>query len=349
KQTIRWAGDPNKPVTMGNDNVPRLSPRGSFSLWEEERRGVSSPWSHAFVDAAADLRRTLLDLLLKKAEEVARANSELEVLNQQLSETAVELETQAEELLRQRGEREELLLREREARVEAEEANRAKAEFLAMMSHELRTPLNAIGGYAQMLEMGIRGPVNKQQITDLDRIQQSQRHLLGLINNILNFARVEAGQLALNIEDFELGPLFSEVESLVLPQLESKGVEFDCRMPEETLVVRADAEKIRQILLNLLSNAIKFTPQGGSIMLSSAKGADSVVVSVKDTGRGVPSDRLQMIFEPFIQVDRLTANNDGIGLGLAISRELARKLGGEINAVSEVGKGSTFSLIIPSA
>lgn len=348
-QKIRWAGDPNKPVTIGDGNIPRLSPRGSFSLWEEERRGISAPWSRAVIDAAADLRRTLLDLLLKRAEEVARSNAELEALNQQLSETAIELEMQTEELLKQRSEREELLHRERQARVEAQNANRAKADFLAMMSHELRTPLNAIGGYAQMLEMGIRGPVNEKQITDLDRIQQSQRHLLGLINNILNFARVEAGQIELDIFDFDIGPLLTDVESLVLPQLTSKGLAFDCHMPKETLIVKADPEKIRQILLNLLSNAIKFTASGGSVALSAEKHGDNIVAIVTDTGKGVPADKLRLIFEPFIQVDRVVSSNDGIGLGLAISRELARKLGGDILAVSEVDKGSTFTLSIPSA
>ena len=145
---------------------------------------TAEPWTIAEVQAAADLRGTLLDLLLVKAEEIATMNAELEAANQNLSETAVELEVQTEELMRQRDERELLLDRERQARGEAERANRAKADFLAMMSHELRTPLNAIGGYAQMIEMGVRGPVTTNQLTDLRRIQSNQRHLLGLINNI---------------------------------------------------------------------------------------------------------------------------------------------------------------------
>ena len=352
KQTIRWAGDPTKPATVDEPSggAPRLSPRGSFALWEQEQRGTSAPWEPAALEAAADLRRTLLDQVLARAEELASLNTELAEANTQLENSAAELEAQAEELQAQGEERERLLERERAARDEAERANRAKFEFLAMMSHELRTPLNAIGGYAQMLEIGVRGPVSEAQLLDLQRIQNNQRHLLGLINNILNFAKLDAGQVAFNVIDFDLGGALDELESLVLPQLRAKNLGFTVRRPPGTLSVHADPEKVRQILLNLLSNAIKFTDANGAIVLAARREAERYVVDVSDTGRGIPADRVAAIFEPFVQVQREQnpRGNEGIGLGLAISRDLARKMGGDLTAVSTLGSGSTFTLTLPA-
>ena len=351
KQTIRWAGDPNKPASMSDGDVSRLSPRGSFALWEEERRGISAEWEPVEIQAAADLRRTLLDLLLKKAEEIAIMNAELETANENLAETVIELETQTEELIRQREYRESALESERIAREEAERANRAKADFLAMMSHELRTPLNAIGGYAQMLEMGVRGPVSDAQTSDLQRIQVSQRHLLGLINNILNFAKLEAGQVPFEMMDFNVNASIAELESLVLPQLKARNITLEIPQRQADYVVRADPEKVRQILLNLLSNAIKFTSDGGRVTITTRREGDRIVIDVADTGRGIPEDRLSSIFEPFVQVDRYVGarSSEGIGLGLAISRDLARHMKGELSATSEVGKGSTFKLELPAS
>jgi light-regulated signal transduction histidine kinase (bacteriophytochrome) len=353
KQTIRWAGNPNKPATMDEaaGGAPRLSPRGSFAAWEEEQRGTSEPWERIALDAAADLRRTLLDQVLARAEELAALNAELAAANRQLEESAVELEAQADELVQHGEEREKLLERERAARDEAERANRAKFEFLAMMSHELRTPLNAIGGYAQMLEMGVRGAVTDGQLLDLQRIQNSQRHLLGLINNILNFAKLDAGQVAFNVVEFDLAVALDELESLVLPQLRAKNLSFTVRRPPTQLLAHADPEKVRQILLNLLSNAIKFTEPNGAIVLSARREGDFYVADVTDTGRGIPANRLASIFEPFVQVQReyTPRANEGIGLGLAISRDLARKMGGELTAVSTLGSGSTFTLTIPAS
>jgi len=351
KQTIRWAGNPNKPATVDerNGEAPRLSPRGSFAAWEEEQRGTSEPWDSVALDAASDIRRTLLDQVLARAEEMASLNAELAAANQQLADSAVELEALADQLMRQGEEREKLLDRERAARDDAERANRAKLEFLAMMSHELRTPLNAIGGYAQMLEMGVRGAVTEGQLLDLQRIQNNQRHLLGLINNILNFAKLDAGQVAFNMIEFDLGSALDELESLVLPQLSAKNLSFAVRRPPTKLPVRADPEKVRQILLNLLSNAIKFTDPNGAIVLSARREGGNYVVDVTDTGRGIPADRLAAIFEPFVQVQREhnPRGNEGIGLGLAISRDLARHMSGDLTAVSTLGTGSTFTFRIP--
>jgi signal transduction histidine kinase len=248
-------------------------------------------------------------------------------------------------------EREELLHVAEEARLEAESANRSKSEFLAVMSHELRTPLNAIGGYAQLLELGIRGPVNEQQRADLDRIVRSQTYLLSLINDVLNFAKIESGHLQVDLVDIELSEAVELMRDFVQPQLHERGLTFVVTPGPKPLVVRADREKVQQILLNLLSNALKFTPSGGRIALRCMPHpGGGAIVSVEDTGRGIAAEKLESIFEPFVQVDRrYKREQEGIGLGLAISRELARAMGGELTVHSEEGKGSTFELQLAGA
>jgi signal transduction histidine kinase len=226
----------------------------------------------------------------------------------------------------------------------------AKSDFLATMSHELRTPLNAIAGYAELLEMGIHGPLNDPQREAIVRIQRSQRHLLGLINDILNFARIEAGQLALNLEDVAVRELIRELEPLIAPQLGAKALAVEVEDSGAGLSARADPEKTRQILLNLLSNAIKFTPRGGRITIRGEERDSRVCIRIADTGSGIPSDQLEQIFEPFVQLNRTLASaHEGAGLGLAISRDLARAMGGDVTAESVVGEGSTFTLTLPKA
>jgi PAS domain S-box-containing protein len=245
------------------------------------------------------------------------------------------------------------LLREAQiARSEAEAASRAKSDFLAVMSHELRTPLNAIGGYAELLAMGIRGPVTPEQMDDLQRIQSSQRHLLGLINEVLNHARLETGAVQYEIRNVWLGDAFSVAEGLIAPQARSKGLTLSIKECAPDMRVRADADKLQQILLNLLSNAIKFTEEGNiSLGCEQTDGAkDIVAIRVSDSGIGVPADKLDKIFDPFVQVDsRLTRTAEGTGLGLAISRDLARGMGGDLTATSSMGQGSTFTLTLPRA
>jgi signal transduction histidine kinase len=236
-----------------------------------------------------------------------------------------------------------------DAREAAESANQAKAAFLATMSHELRTPLNAIGGYVELMDMGLRGDLSAEQRHDLARIRRSQQHLLGLINDVLHFAKLDAGHVTFTVAPVELDRLIRDLEPLIAPQVRAKGLAYVYRGCDPQLRALADAEKLQQILLNLLSNAVKFTGPGGRVEVEcGVRGEGSVWVSVRDTGVGIPRDRLRTVFEPFVQAEqKLTRVHEGIGLGLAISRDLARGMGGELSAESEVGVGSVFTVVVP--
>jgi signal transduction histidine kinase len=245
-------------------------------------------------------------------------------------------------------ERKLLLERERSARHQAEEANHAKSEFLAMMSHELRTPLNAIGGYAQLMEMGLRGPITPEQREDLERIERSQRHLLGLINDVLNFAKLEAGHVEFETTHVPLHESLSAMEGLVMPQLIDRSLHYEYTPVDPTLTVFVDREKLQQVVLNLLANAIKYTGNNGSIELSATDAGDFALIHVRDTGRGIPADKFERIFEPFVRIDTgYSRPTEGTGLGLAISRDLARAMGGDLTVASAVAEGSTFTLKLP--
>lgn len=235
------------------------------------------------------------------------------------------------------------------ARAEAEAANRVKDEFLAVMSHELRTPLNAIGGYADLIEIGVHGPVTEGQLAALGRIKRSQTHLLGLINGLLTYAQLDAGAVSFDIEDVDLESVITTCEALTSPQMKAKEIHFTYSPAEHAIHVRADREKLHQIMINLLSNAMKFTDaKGGITVTTHADDARTARIDFADTGRGIASDQLERIFEPFVQVDtKLSRSEEGTGLGLSISRNLARRMGGEILVTSEPGAGSTFTLSIP--
>jgi PAS domain S-box-containing protein len=266
--------------------------------------------------------------------------------------------------VRARKELESVRAEAEEARRRAEEANMVRTQFLTMMSHELRTPLNAIGGYVQLLEMGVRGSVTQEQREDLARIQAAQQHLLGLINSILNFAKLESGHVHYDTADVPLLASLADVETLVAPQMRAKGLTYWLEPGPTTcadgrpLAVRADAEKLRQIMVNLLTNATKFTRPGGRVTVTVStigSGGEEddggmVAVTVADTGIGIARGRLESIFEPFVQVNRrLTSPDEGVGLGLAISRDLARAMGGDLTAESILDGGSAFTLLLPRA
>jgi PAS domain S-box-containing protein len=285
-------------------------------------------------------QRALEDAQRVAVEEAARRSAE--VRERELRAFNERLRQQAEELAARSREAD-------EARHRADEANRAKSEFLAAMSHELRTPLNAIGGYTDLIAMGLSGPVTEQQGEQLARIKRSQEHLLGIINDILNFSRIEAGQLSYEIGPVRLFEVVDSVTNMIAPQAHAKGLEIDDTGCRPDVIVAADRPKVEQIVINLVSNAVKFTAPGGKITLS-CENLDSrcAAVVVHDTGTGIPADQLEAIFEPFVQVGRtLTAMREGTGLGLAISRDLARGMKGDIKVQSTVDVGSEFCLVLP--
>ena len=276
-------------------------------------------------------------------EREARARAEAEELSRVLQEQTTELEEQTEDAREAADEA-------ARARAEAETANRAKGDFLAVMSHELRTPLNAIGGYVELMEMEVRGPITAEQREDLARIKRSQTHLLGLINEVLNYTRIEAGAMRYEIAPVSAEDVMSAVEPLVAPLFSAKELSFEREKAPLEYRVLADPERVRQIFINLLSNAVKFTPSGGRITMRCEARGNVLAFHVSDTGIGIPADKTDTVFEPFVQIDaRLTRVEQGIGLGLAISRDLARGMGGDLTVEARNGAGSTFTLTLPRA
>jgi PAS domain S-box-containing protein len=238
----------------------------------------------------------------------------------------------------------------KKAEQEAWAASQAKSEFLASMSHELRTPLNAIGGYAELLAMGVRGPLNAEQAQDIARIRRSQQHLLTLINDVLNFAKVDAGQTEYRLTAVPVDEALRDTESMIAPQVLAKGLHYSYKGAGKSASVLADPEKLQQIVINLLGNAVKFTEPGGSITLSSELAGQCIEIKVADTGPGIPPEKLDRIFDPFVQAERrLNQPVQGVGLGLAISQDLAQAMDGKITVESDVGVGSTFTLSLPRA
>jgi PAS domain S-box-containing protein len=230
----------------------------------------------------------------------------------------------------------------------AEAANTAKSEFLTAMSHELRTPLNAIGGYAELLSLGLGGPINPEQIEYLDRIRKSQQHLLGIISDLLNFSRIEAGNLSYEIGPIQLGDVIESVTPMMEALAAAKRIELKTESAPSDCAALGDRQRVDQILLNLLSNAIKYTAAGGSVTIKCAVSAKAASIAVADTGKGVPREKQETIFEPFVQLGRsLSSAHEGMGLGLSISRDLARAMAGDLTVSSKVGEGSTFTLTLP--
>jgi PAS domain S-box-containing protein len=238
------------------------------------------------------------------------------------------------------------------AKEAAEAANRVKSVFLAMMSHELRTPLNAILGYAQLMDMGLHGPLTEAQRHALSRIRHSQQHLLRLIDDILQFTKLDAGQVQLDVADVSLTDCTARLDAILGPQIAAKHLRLSWDVSDPAgapLFVRADRHRLLQIIVNLVTNAVKYTGDGGAITVSAGADAASAYVRVHDTGCGIPAARLADVFEPFVQLERGYTSPEGVGLGLAISRDLARAMGGDITVESDVGRGSTFTVTLPRA
>ena len=244
-------------------------------------------------------------------------------------------------------ERARLYEEERHARYAAENANRAKSDFLAAMSHELRTPLNGIAGYVDLLLLGARGDLTRAQQGDLERVRFNQQHLTSLIEDVLSFARIEAGKLEVERVPVSMADVLQAVPQMVEPLMHAGGIDFACSPCDPDLVALGDRERIIQICVNLLANAAKATARGGRVRLEAERVDSRVLVRVTDTGIGIPRDKLDVIFSPFTQLGRtLSAPRAGTGLGLSISSGLAEAMGAALTVESEVGKGSRFTLAL---
>ena len=230
----------------------------------------------------------------------------------------------------------------------AQAAARTRAEFIATMSHELRTPLNAVLGHLQILEMEIHGPLTTEQRESLGRIDAASRHLRGLIEEVLSFSRLEAGRVETHVETVDVCALGSEVAAVIEPLATEKAIAFHLETCEPPPVVRTDPDKVRQILINLAGNAVKFTDAGEVRIGVHPRGA-GVALSVRDTGPGIAAEDQERVFRPFEQLHTGFARpHGGTGLGLYLSGQYARMLGGTIEVDSEPGRGSTFTLVLPA-
>jgi light-regulated signal transduction histidine kinase (bacteriophytochrome)/ActR/RegA family two-component response regulator len=325
---VNWAGDPAKSVVKGDAGAPdRLSPRGSFALWKQTVRGRSAPWADAELLAARLLRRDVVALMVRRAEEIAAANVNLKLAS---------------------SEREKLLESERAARSAAEQLNRVKDEFVATLSHELRTPLNAILGWAQLMARDARLP---SDLTDgMSVIERNARVQSQMIEDLLEMSRIITGKLRLDLQDTHL-------PSVVLAAIETvgiaggaKGVRIEHMIdPLHGVQTTGDPGRLQQIVWNLLSNAVKFTPKGGKVQVVLERVESHVELSVADTGAGIDPAFLPHVFDRFRQADASAARrHGGLGLGLSIVRSLVELHGGTVRAHSEgLGHGATFVVSLP--
>ncbi len=315
-QTVHWAGNPHEhPTHLDDQQVLRLSPRGSFERWKEVVRDRSLPWQPLDLEAARQLRNTLMLAALEFS------HSAMQKLTEQ-----------------------------------AEQANRAKSQFLAKMSHELRTPLNAILGFTQLMS-GDRS-LSLEHQEHLGIIGRSGEHLLALINDVLEMSKIEAGQVELHDVSFDLHRTLRSTEEMFALKTKRQGLALSVQWePDVPQLVYGDQGKLRQILINLLGNAVKFTERGRvSLHVSHVLTAPSLGTMighvwlqfcVTDTGPGIHPQDLQSIFDAFQQTERTRQFTEGSGLGLSISRQFARMMGGELSVQSQIGQGSTFTCVVP--
>lgn len=330
--------------------LDRLCDRDSLDDWELWLQPRNGPRTAVCASVSRSARNYLAAEYRWIVRDVTKLRNAEDEIRELIRHLEVRVATGTVQLAAAYRTKDELLVSERRARAEAEAANNAKTDFLALMSHEFRTPLQAIFGYTELLEREIHGPLTDAQRGDVKRIQQSQQHLLGLITAILDFSRIESGQgMEVRVQPTLVNEILHGMEGLIGSQLEPKELRYEFRRGDAHIAAQADAAKVQQILLNLLANAIKFTPRGGTIRLECKSDWDHVAITVIDSGIGIPADKLEAVFEPFVQIRERNALSNGTGLGLAISRRLAIAMGGSLTAASTLGKGSTFTLRLQKA
>jgi PAS domain S-box-containing protein len=351
---VPGAGEDAQRIVRANDAHFTSFVSGLLSTgWETTRRGeivLIDPNTGKSVPVEALAAKMLSDvgeltaivtILHDRTEAIERVN-----LYEQLKQASEQLEQKVREATMELARQNELLRRQA---LELEQASAAKSQFLANVSHELRTPLNAILGYAAMTLQGVSGELSAPQRRNLSRIDANARHLLTLINEILDITRIEAGRMPIQIAAFNLPELLLEVTTELEPIIAKSGLKVDMEVSKDLPVIRSDRQKVKQIVVNLLSNALKFTPQGSITIRARMGDRHDVGIDVIDTGIGIPRTDHQKIFEDFRQVDSTPRRAyGGTGLGLSICRRLATMLRGTLKLESKLGKGSTFTLTLPT-
>jgi PAS domain S-box-containing protein len=332
------------------DRISLLSsgpePTATFRFWLRRREG-GPRFVHATVAAVRERNGAITELRWLLVDETARRRRERRARTRS-AELQVLVEQRTAELSRAIEVQTELAHEAQLARDRAERASREKSELIAIVSHELRTPLAAIGGYAELLALGVRGQLSEGQRTDAQRILEAQNHILRLVEDLVGYAKLESGHLRFDIADVILADAIQGIVALVRPQAASKQIELAITPFRDDIIVRADEERLRQIVLNLLANAIKFTPTGGRVTIAPAMSADAVEIVIRDTGVGIPAEKLELVFEPYVQLESARdARMTGWGLGLTISRDMARAMGGDLCATSAPGEGAAFALRLP--